>query len=88
MQSDCAACKAQVVYGVDLQDQACLYDGNPNVYPGVTMTKTFNVTVPATPGLHEVRISHIEETDCNAAKAAMTLKNRPTDSRIGVIVVP
>ena len=88
VQGDCAACRAQVVYGVDGEDQGCLFDGNPGVHPGMTMAnKTFTVTVPMTPGLHEVRIGHIELNDCNQAKAAKTLMNRPTVSRIGVIVV-
>ena len=88
VQPTCTTCRAQVVYGVDLQDQGCLFDGNPNVHPGMTIAnKAFNVTVPTTPGVHEVRIAHIEEMDCDMAKARETLKIRPTVSRIGVIVV-
>jgi len=88
VQSVCSACGAQVVYGVDDVDQGCLYDGGPNVYPGVTMNgKAFNVSVPMTPGVHEVRVAHIEQTSCATAMGAMALKNRPTVARIGVIIV-
>ena len=88
VQSDCPACAAQVVYGVDDQDQGCLYDGGPGVYPGVTTAgKMFNVRVPMTPGVHEVRLAHIEQTSCAAAMATKALQTRPTLARIGVIVV-
>ncbi len=88
VQSDCPACAAQVVFGVDDQDQGCLFDGGPGVYPGVTATgKMFNVRVPMTAGVHEVRIAHIEQTSCAAAMATKALQTRPTVARIGVIVV-
>ncbi len=88
VQSDCPACAAQVVYGVGETDQGCLYDGGPGVYPGVTMTgRTFDVRAPMTPGVHEVRIVHIEQTSCAAAMATRALQTRPTLARIGVIVV-
>jgi hypothetical protein len=88
VQSNCAACAGQVVFGVDEQDQGCVYDGGPGVYPGVTTTgKTFNVKVPMTAGVHEVKIAHIEQTSCATAMAAQALKTRPTVARIGVIVV-
>lgn len=88
VQSSCSACGAQVVYGVDDVDQGCLYDASPGVYPGITATKSFNVVAPTTPGVHEVRIAHIEETSCLAAMSSMALANRPTVARIGVIIVP
>lgn len=89
VQSDCPACAAQVVYGVGDQDQGCIYEGGPGVYPGVTTTgKMFNVRVPMTSGVHEVRIVHIEQTSCAAAMATKALQTRPTLARIGVIVVP
>jgi len=88
VQTSCSGCSAQVVYGVDDTDQGCLYDGGPNVYPGVTTTgKTFNVRAPMAPGVHEVRIAHIEQTTCTEAMAAKALQTRPTLARIGVIVV-
>jgi Fn3 associated len=88
VQTGCSACAAQVVYGVDDTDQGCLYDGGPGLYPGVTATgKTFNVRAPTAPGVHEVRIVHIEETSCAAAMATKALQTRPTLARIGVIVV-
>ncbi len=88
VQSNCPACAAQVVYGVDDTDQGCLYDGGPGVYPGVTTTgKMFNVRAPMDPGVHEVRLAHIEQTSCAAAMAAKALQTRPTLARIGVIVV-
>jgi hypothetical protein len=88
VQSDCPACAAQVVYGVDDTDQGCLYDGGPGVYPGVTTTgEMFNVRAPMDPGVHEVRLAHIEQTSCAAAMAARALQTRPTLARIGVIVV-
>ena len=88
VQFDCAGCRAQVVYGIGDNEQGCLYDANPGVYPGVTMTgKTFNVKVPMTAGIHEVRIAHIEQTSCAEAITANALTTRPTTARIGVIVV-
>jgi hypothetical protein len=88
VQSDCPACAAQVVYGVDDMDQGCLFDGGPGVYPGMTLTgKMFNVRVPMTVGVHEVRLAHIEQTSCAAAMATKALMTRPTVARIGVIVV-
>jgi len=88
VQFDCPACAAQVVYGVDDQDQGCLFDGGPGVYPGVTTTgKMFNVRVPMTAGVHEVKLAHIEQTSCAAAMNAKALQTRPTLARIGVIVV-
>lgn len=88
VQSSCPACTAQVVYGVGDTDQGCLYDSAPGVYPGVmTSGKMFNVTAPMAPGVHEVRLAHIEQTSCAAAMASKALQNRPTLARIGVIVV-
>jgi len=87
VQSSCSVCGAQIVYGVDDVDQGCLYDASPGVYPGVTTMKSFNVVAPTTPGVHEVRIVHIEETSCLAAMNTMALANRPTDARISVIIV-
>jgi hypothetical protein len=89
VQFDCPGCRAQVVYGVDQSDQGCLYDDVPGVYPGVAVNgKMFNVKVPTTSGVHEVRLAHIEQTSCAAAIAAKALSTRPTIARIGVIVVP
>jgi hypothetical protein len=88
VQTSCTGCAAQVVYGVGDTDQGCLFAGNPGVYPGITTNnKMFDVTVPATPGVHELRIAHIEETSCTAAMVAMALKTRPTITRIGAIIV-
>jgi hypothetical protein len=88
VQSNCAACAAQVVYGVDDMDQGCLFDGGPGVYPGNTVaSKSFNVRAPMTPGVHEVKLAHIEQTSCAAAMAARSLATRPTLARIGVIIV-
>jgi hypothetical protein len=39
------------------------------------------------PGVHEVRLAHIEQTSCAAAMATKALQTRPTLARIGVIVV-
>jgi len=88
VQNNCAACAAQVVYGIDDTDQGCLFEGGPGVYPGMTMNnKAFNVTVPTTPGVHEVKLAHIEQTSCAAAMAVGALKTRPTLARIGVVIV-
>jgi hypothetical protein len=86
----CPGCRAQVVYGLGTTDeQGCLYDFTPGLYPGVsTAGKTFNVKVPSASGLYEVRIVHIEAVDCADAIAANALATRPTGTRIGVIVVP
>ena len=89
VQTSCPSCAAQVVYGVNDVDQGCIFEGNPNMYPGMTMTgKTFNVRAPMTSGVHNVMVAHIEETSCAAAMAAMALKIRPTLARIAIIVVP
>lgn len=89
VQTTCAACAGQVVFGVDTTDQGCLSDGGLGVYPGTTVTgKSFTVKVPNAPGVHEVRVAHIEQTSCAAAMADMALANRPTRARIGVIIVP
>jgi hypothetical protein len=88
VQTSCSGCTAQVVYGVDDIDQGCLYDGGPGVYPGVTTPgKTFTVRAPMAPGVHEVRIAHIEYLTCAEAMASRALQTRPTLARIGVIVV-
>jgi hypothetical protein len=88
VQTSCAACSAQVVFGVGDVDQGCIYDGGPGVYPGVTVpNRTFTVRAPMTPGVHEVRIAHIEQNSCTQAMAAMALKTRPTVARLGVIIV-
>ncbi|HEY5921870.1 MAG TPA: chitobiase/beta-hexosaminidase C-terminal domain-containing protein [Kofleriaceae bacterium] len=88
VQTSCPSCAAQVVFGVNDTDQGCIFEGNPNVYPGVTMTgKAFNVRAPMTPGVHEVKVAHIEQTSCAQAMASMALKTRPTLARIGIIVV-
>jgi hypothetical protein len=47
----------------------------------------FNVRAPMAPGVHEVRIAHIEQTSCAAAMATNALQTRPTLARIGIIVV-
>jgi len=89
VQTSCSACAGQVVFGVDTTDQGCLSDGGLGVYPGTTVNgKAFTVKVPNTPGVHEVRVAHIEQTSCAAAMADMALANRPTRARIGVIIVP
>ncbi|NVB78197.1 MAG: hypothetical protein HOV81_07375 [Kofleriaceae bacterium] len=88
VQGSCPACAGQVVFGVDKTDQGCLFDGGPGVYPGVTMTgKTFDVRAPMAPGVHEVRLAHIEQTSCANAMAQRALATRPTLARIGVIIV-
>ena len=88
VQSNCATCGAQVVYGVDKVDQGCLFDGAPGAYPGMTMNaKTFTVKAPLTPGVHEVQVAHIEQTNCGEAMAMNTLQIRPTRTRIAVIIV-
>ncbi len=93
VQTDCPACAAQVVYGVDTTDQGCLFDTSrdaptgPGVYPGFTRTATFKVTAPMTPGVHQVRISYSEQTDCADAMAMNALVNRPDQSRIGALIV-
>jgi hypothetical protein len=81
-------CAAQLVYGVDKVDQGCLFDGGANNFAGsATQTKSFTVTVPATPGVHEVQVAQIEDLSCAMAMTAMTLKNRPNLVRIGILIV-
>jgi|HubBroStandDraft_6_1064221.scaffolds.fasta_scaffold56264_4 hypothetical protein len=93
VQTGCPDCAAQVVYGVDTTDQGCLFDterdapSGPGLYPGFTRTATFKVTAPMTPGVHEVRITYSEQTDCADAMAMNALVNRPDQSRIGALIV-
>ncbi|HEX4450280.1 MAG TPA: chitobiase/beta-hexosaminidase C-terminal domain-containing protein [Kofleriaceae bacterium] len=93
VQTSCPACAAQIVYGVDTTDQGCLFDSvrdaptGPGGYPGFTHAETFKVTAPMTPGVHEVRITHSEQTTCAAAMAMHALVTRPDQSRIGVLIV-
>jgi hypothetical protein len=93
VQESCPDCAAQIVYGVDTMDQGCLFDSErddstgPGVYPGFTRTATFKVTAPMTPGVHEVRIAHSEQTNCADAMAMNSLVTRPDQSRIGVLIV-
>ncbi|HEY3804907.1 MAG TPA: chitobiase/beta-hexosaminidase C-terminal domain-containing protein [Kofleriaceae bacterium] len=93
VQGSCPDCAAQVVYGVDTTDQGCLFDSvrdapsGPGAYPGFTHTATFKVTAPMTPGVHQVRIAHSEQTTCAAAMAMNALVTRPDQSRIGVLIV-
>jgi len=93
VQGSCTMCAAQVVYGVDKDDQGCLFDSirddtnGPGVYPGFTRTATFKVTAPMTPGIHEVRITHSEQTSCASAMSMNALITRPDQSRIGVLIV-
>lgn len=89
VQAGCSACGAQVVYGIDKDDQGCLFDGGPGLYPGNTTNgKSFTLKVPSTSGVHEVKVAHIEQTSCAAAMNANSLATRPTIARIGVIIVP
>jgi len=89
VQQACRTCKAQVVYGIDGEDQGCIYDGNPSEFPGATtMGKTFDVHVPMAAGVYEVMLAHIEELSCADAMQVGALKNRENLERIGVIVVP
>jgi hypothetical protein len=87
VQQSCPLCAVQLVYGVDAAEQGCLYDNSPGVYPGATGMVTFTVTAPTTPGYHEVRVAHIEQTNCTAAIAAKALTTRPTIARIAVLYV-
>ncbi|HEY1546677.1 MAG TPA: chitobiase/beta-hexosaminidase C-terminal domain-containing protein [Kofleriaceae bacterium] len=93
VQASCPACAAQIVYGVDTTDQGCIFDSvrddssGPGVYPGFTHTATFKLTAPMTPGVHQVRITHSEQTTCAAAMAMSSLVTRPDQSRIGVLIV-
>jgi hypothetical protein len=93
VQGSCPMCAAQVVYGVDEDDQGCLFDSvrddsnGPGVYPGFTRTATFKVTAPMMPGVHEVRITHAEQASCAAAMNMNSLITRPDQSRIGVLIV-
>ncbi|MBA2542118.1 MAG: chitobiase/beta-hexosaminidase C-terminal domain-containing protein [Deltaproteobacteria bacterium] len=87
VQSSCPGCSAQLVYGVGSTDQGCLFDGDPGVFPGDNNSRTFSVTAPATPGVHEVLVAHIEQANCNIAMSMMALATRPTVARIGVLVV-
>jgi hypothetical protein len=81
-------CAAQLVYGVDKVDQGCLFDGGANNFAGSAIqTKSFTVTVPTAPGVHEVQVAQIEDLSCSMAMAAMTLQNRPNLVRIGIIIV-
>jgi Chitobiase/beta-hexosaminidase C-terminal domain len=81
-------CAAQLVYGVDKVDQGCLFDGGANAFANsATQTKSFTVTVPAAPGVHDVQVAQIEDLSCAMAMTAMTLKNRPNLVRIGVLIV-
>src|SRR5262249_39869282 len=83
VQGGCPQCAAQIVYGVDTTDQGCLYDtqrddpNGPGVYPGFTHTATFEITAPMTPGVHEVRITHSEQTRCASAMSMHALITRP-----------
>ena len=47
----------------------------------------FMVKAPMAPGIHEVKLAHIEQTSCAAAMATRALATRPTVARIGVIIV-
>ena len=78
VQSSCPACGAQLVYGVDTDDQGCFYSGSPGTYPGVTLPgASFTITATIEPGVHEVRVAHIEQTSCANAMAAHALETRP-----------
>ncbi len=93
VQGSCPACAAQIVYGVDNDDQGCLFDSGrddptgPGIYPGFSRNATFRITAPMTPGIHEVRITHAEQTSCAMAMAMHSLTTRPDLSRIGVLIV-
>jgi len=93
VQGVCPMCAAQIVYGVDDDDQGCLFDSGrddptgPGIYPGFTRNATFRVTAPTTPGIHEVRVTHAEQTSCAMAMAMHSLQTRPDLSRIGVLIV-
>jgi hypothetical protein len=79
---------AQLVYSVDASYQGCVFDGNWTSWPGKTFTnQTFTVKAPMTPGVHEVRVTHIYDGTCTQALADPALDTRPTVARIGVIIV-
>jgi hypothetical protein len=80
-------CAAQLVYGVDREEQDCLFAGGAyNFAASGTQTKAFTVTAPSTPGVHDVEVAHIEELTCPNAVANNALQ-RPTRTRIGVLIV-
>ena|SRR5258706_8728522 len=93
VQMSCAACGAQVVYGVDTTDQGCLFDSarddpsGPMLHPGFTRTAMFSVTAPTSPGVHFVLVTHSEQTNCASAMSMSSLLTRPDLSRIGVLIV-
>jgi hypothetical protein len=80
-------CGAQLVYGVDTTDQGCLATQAYAFANAPLQTKSFSLTAPSTPGVHEVRVGMIEDLTCSAAMSAHTLANRPTVTRIGVFIV-
>jgi hypothetical protein len=90
VQTGAGSNSAQVVYGVEDDDQGCLFDGQSGTYPGNSVaSKAFNVKAPMTPGVYDVNIVHIEELSCATAimKGAIKARRPYTLSRIGVIVV-
>jgi hypothetical protein len=81
-------CQTQLVYGVDLADQGCLFDTGASNFAGSGLiTKSFVVTAPTATGAHDVQVAHTEQASCASAMSMMTLKSRPNTSRIGVLVV-
>jgi Chitobiase/beta-hexosaminidase C-terminal domain len=84
-------CAAELVYGVDKVDQGCLFDehdgGANNFAASSVTTKSFNVTIPATPGEHDVQVAQIEDLTCAQAMSAMALATRPNLVRIAVVLV-
>jgi hypothetical protein len=79
--------RAQLVYGVDQQDQGCLEDEGPGAFPGVTRTINYSLTAPSTPGVYDIKVAHTEQSSCSQAMSQNSIATRPTATKIGTLIV-
>jgi hypothetical protein len=67
----CRGCVDQIEIGFSNSGPSqCIYNGVPGVSPGVSSTKTFSVTAPATAGVYDLAFDRSEGFTCDQALAS------------------
>ena len=74
----CPNCIDQIEIGYgNAAPTQCIYNGIPGVAPGVSGSKTFTVTAPATPGVYNLAFDRSEGFTCEQALAGGKWWNGP-----------
>jgi len=67
----CRNCIDQIEIGFSNSSPSqCIYNGIPGVSPGVSSTKSFTVTAPATSGVYDLAFDRSEGFNCDQALAS------------------